>query len=176
MDKNSINVGITGYNTKLGKSISKQFLNIIKLENDIDNIDKCDVFINNFYDGELQKNLFKKVFDLWINENKTIVNIISSSALFKDNHLGSYSTNKKKLKGLIDSTIEENPNKKIRIINIYPWTLSSNKQFDYYNKVDIERVSETIKYAVNLPHEIELRDISIFSTTRDAIFTKNKLF
>lgn len=170
-------VGITGCKTKLGQSISRCFSNFIELDIDITDIEKCDVFINNFYEGKLQESLFKKVFSLWNNkENKTIVNIISSCVFSEENFLGAYGVHKMKLKETIDKTIKLNPNKKVRIINIYPWTLSSNKRFDEYNKVDINKVSNTIKYAVSLPHEIELRDISIYTTTRDAKFEKTKIF
>lgn len=163
-------IGITGIERKLGKAIALSFQDCVGIDEDLSNISNLDVFVNNLAKANLQIKAFDYLSKLWVNENKTIVNIISSVVFQENNSLGSYGDLKIKLNQIVDTFIQNNPNKKLRIINLYPSTLSSNKMFDEFNKIDIRNVAETVAWAVNLPQEIELRNISIYSTSRDSHF------
>ena len=88
-------VGITGHLSGLGKELytripnsvgfdigtsrNKQIVNfdIRKPDPWIDELYKCDVFINNAYDGFHQVDMLGKVFMMWKEEDKLIINISS---------------------------------------------------------------------------------------------------
>lgn len=167
-------VGITGAERKLGAAISSMFNKTVNISN-IEEIGCCDVFINNYAFSNLQEEYFKYVFNLWVNESKTIVNIVSSVVFDEFNTLGSYGEVKKTFHQSIVNTIKINPNKKVRVINIFPSTLSSNKSFDNLNKVDILKIAELVKYVIDLPQEIEVRDITIYPVTLEKNFNVESL-
>lgn len=165
-------VGITGIERKLGQAISSILNGAIDLNLELDNLSSCDVFINNLAKGNLQELNFKKVFELWKNEEKTIVNIISTVVFDETNSLGSYGDSKISFNKIVQDSIKNSPNKLVRVINIYPSTLSSNKEFDSLNKVDIQEIARLLKFLLELPQEIEIREISIYPTVREKKFDK----
>ena len=165
-------VGITGIERKLGRAISSVFEHSIELSEKLENLSSCDVFINNLAKGNIQELNFEKVFNLWKNENKTIINIISTVVFDEGNPLGSYGDVKVNFSKSVQNIIKSSPDKTVRIINIYPSTLSSNKQFDNLNKVDIQEIARLVKILVEFPQEIEIRDVSIYPTTLNKRFEK----
>lgn len=168
-------VGITGIEHKLGKAIAGQFTSVKSIDESLLSISECDVFINNLAKGNLQKILFTSVFNQWVNLNKTIVNIVSTIVFDEFNTLGSYGETKIDLYQTVKESILNNPNKAVRVINIYPSTLSSNKNFDNLNKVDILEIAKLVKAVTNLPQEIEVRDLTVYSTSRDKKFDKTSI-
>ena len=164
-------VGITGIEHKLGREIANQFSNCISINETLEGLSSCDIFVNNLSKSNLQEVLFSAVFKQWQNYPKTIINIISTIVFDEVNTLGSYGESKIRLFNLVKDTILKNPNKAVRIINIYPSTLSSNKLFDNYNKIDIKQIARLVKILVSLPQEIEVRDLTLYSTSRDKKFS-----
>jgi len=168
-------IGITGIERKLGREIANQLLDCITIDESLTGLSECDVFINNLCKGNIQEIYFSSVYNLWSTLPKTIINIISTVVFDEVNTLGSYGESKINLHNLVNDTIAKNPNKAVRIINVYPSTLSSNKHFDNLNKVDIVQIASLIKTVVNLPQELEVRDIRLYPTVRDREFNKTTL-
>lgn len=168
-------VGITGIEHKLGKAIAEQFPKVKSIDESLAGITECDIFVNNLAKGNLQKILYTSVFNQWVDLNKTIVNIVSTIVFDEVNTLGSYGETKIELYKTVKESIFNNPNKSVRVINIYPSTLSSNKNFDNFNKVDIVEIAKLVKTVTELPQEIEVRDLTIYPTSRDKKFYKNSI-
>jgi NADP-dependent 3-hydroxy acid dehydrogenase YdfG len=60
-------------------------------------------------------------------------------------------------------------------MNLYPSTLSTHIGFESLNKLDTENLAKIINYLIKLPQEIEIREMSIYCTTLNREFEKNKL-
>lgn len=165
-------VGITGIDHKLGQALSDIFYSSIPINEDLDGLFACDVFINNLAKVNLQEVFFDKVFNWWLDKPRTIVNIISTVVFDDVNTLSSYGETKINLYNKVKETIKKHPDKLVRVINIYPSTLSSNKSFDYLNKVDIHVLARLIKILVETPQEIEVRDVCIYPTSLHKQFEK----
>lgn len=160
--KNLFELLSTNYEV-IGLSRSNGY-NIVNTDKIISKIDDADIFINNVYKEKYQSELFVKVFDKWKNLDKTIININSSSVYHSGEWAPEYSENKKHLRNTMLNTISKNENKKVRVCNIYPSTISGHSGFDKYNKIDVSHLSKIIKFIIEQPQEIEIREISIYST------------
>lgn len=172
-------IAITGHSRGLGKEIYDRLLvshdilgfsrsNGFDINKPIDILkytDDRDVFINNAYDGIAQSNLFIKLFDLWFDKNKTIININSSSIHQSGAWNPLYTSNKKHLHNVTQSVIDKFPNKKVRIINLNIGTLDSHKGFEEFNKIKGEQIVHTINWCINLPQEIEIQQLTIVPTS-----------
>lgn len=168
-------VGITGIEHKLGHAISKVFYDPVSINENLDGLFDCNVFINNLAKRNFQEIWFEKVFNLWVDKPKTIVNIISSVVFDDVNTLGSYGETKISFYNKVKETLKKHPDKLARVINIYPSTLSSNKQFEYLNKVDIDAIAGLIKVLVEMPQDIEVRDVCIYPTSLNKQFNKKSV-
>jgi NADP-dependent 3-hydroxy acid dehydrogenase YdfG len=71
--------------------------------------------------------------------------------------------------------VRSNIDKRVRVTNLYPSTLSSHIGFETLNKIDIEHVSDIIYWLIMQPIEIEIREMSIYCTTLKKEFEINKL-
>jgi len=171
-------IGITGPKYKLAQEIidyiSKDF-EIVLLEDKIDNIEGCDVFINCLYENRLQEKNLIKAFEMWKDTSRLIINIVSSSVLDKHPWAKSFVENKRRLADTAYDLSSEYPNKKVRVTNIYPFTLSSNKAFDQYNKVENHFIAKTISWLLETPSDQEIRDITVYPSTINAQRKVDKL-
>jgi NADP-dependent 3-hydroxy acid dehydrogenase YdfG len=68
-----------------------------------------------------------------------------------------------------------NIDKKVRVTNLYPSTLSSHIGFEKLNKIDVNYISEIIRWLITQPKEIEIREMSIYCTTLEKEFKVDKL-
>jgi len=164
-------IAVTGTGHSLGKNICEvlgESHTIVHLTGKVetyqdtilDEVKDCDVFVNCGYKDRIQSALFRKVYLDWKYKEKTIVNILTSALMFG-------SPNKKYVDDKLDleklSKEVRCLNKKVRIVNIYPNTLE-NTQINI-EKLSFSQVSEVIKYAIELPHSIELFSLGISKTT-----------
>jgi hypothetical protein len=177
-------ISLTGHTRGLGKDIfdtlNKSFIvkgfsrregwDIKEVDKIIPHINDTDVFINNAYYKNYQSELFLKVFDLWKYTNKFIININSSIAI-DGNSDSEYYHNKVKLKDTINKSLFETPDKTVKIMNLYPSTLSTNYQYKNLNKIDNSYITSLIEWSLNQPFNVELRDVSIYPTIME---NKNK--
>jgi NADP-dependent 3-hydroxy acid dehydrogenase YdfG len=182
-------IGITGHSDGIGNDI---YVNLIKeyeviglsrsngfdiknTDKIIEQLDNCDVFINNAYEQNYQTKLFELIFDRWKFTPKTIINMISSCVYHSSDWSPEYANNKKELKEVSLNTIRNYKNKKVRVINLYPSTLSTHMGFESLNKLDTENLAKIINWLIKQPQEIEIREMSIYSTTLQREFEINKL-
>ena len=73
------------------------------------------------------------------------------------------------------NTIGKYKNKKVRIINLYPSTLSTHTGFESLNKLNTENLAKMINWLIKQPQEIEIREMSIYCTTLEKEFKIDKL-
>ena len=78
-----------------------------------------------------------------------------------------YADNKKDLKEVSLNAIRNYKNKKVRVINLYPSTLSTHMGFKNLNKLDTEHLAKMINWLIKQPQEIEVREMSIYCTTME---------
>ena len=175
-------IAITGHTEDLGKELH----NLLKKENEVigfsrtnnyslENYQKiindssdCDVFINNTYHPQYQQKLFEELFELWKYKEKTIFNILTS-AIFNNGSNDDYRENKLNLQKSSINLINNNHDKKLRVVNLYPNTLEHNKRYAF-NKVKFSEIFDIIKFQLSLPQSLELTHICISRTT----ITNNK--
>jgi NADP-dependent 3-hydroxy acid dehydrogenase YdfG len=86
-----------------------------------------------------------------------------------------YANNKKELKEVSLNAIRNNKNKKVRVINLYPSTLSTHMGFESLNKLDTENLAKMINWLIKQPQEVEIREMSIYCTTVEKEFKIDKL-
>ena len=182
-------IGITGHSDGIGNDI---YVNLIKeydvigmsrsngfdIKNTneiIEQLANCDIFINNAYEKNYQSRLFELVFDKWKFLPKTIINMVSSCVYHASDWNLEYANNKKELKNISLDKIINNRNKKVRVINLYPSTLSTHKQFEDLNKLDTIHIAKIINWLIKQPQEIEIREMSIYCTTIKKEFKVDKL-
>jgi len=182
-------IAITGHSEGIGNDI---YLNLIKeydvigfsrsngfnIKNPdkiIEQLENCDVFINNAYEKNYQTILFKLIFDKWKFLSKTIINMNSSCVYHSSDWAPEYANNKKELKEVSLNTIRNYKNKKVRVINLYPSTLSTHTGFESLNKLDTENLAKIINWLIKQPQEIEIREMSIYCTTLEKEFKIDKL-
>lgn len=127
----------------------------------------CDVFINNAYSGTKQSELFDELFNLWrTDDTKTIVNINSRSK-YDGVRTTLYGADKKHLDHIAQSNVFSDMNKRVRVININPGYVDTDMIPDRakdYNKLTPMKVAETIKWCLDQPQEVEINELSIWST------------
>ncbi len=127
----------------------------------------CDVFINNAYSGTQQSFLFDELFNLWREDNtKTIVNLNSRSK-YDGVRTTLYGADKKHLDHIAQSNVFSDMNKRVRVININPGYVDTDMVPDRakdFNKLTPMQVAETIKWCIDKPQEIEINELSIWST------------
>lgn len=171
-------VSITGHTKGLGDSIFKllstkhQTIGLSKsngydikdVSNIIDIIKDTDVFINNAYFKSYQSEIFENLFELWKDSNKLIININSSIVTEKEiaDDLIEYHSYKTQFKENVSNIISKYDNKRVRVMNIYPSTLSTNYFYSNINKIDNNYIASLIDWAINQRNDIELRDITIY--------------
>jgi len=182
-------IAITGHSDGVGKSIYEKLLkefSVIGLSRtngyDIKNVDEilkqveeCDVFINNAFQQNYQTLLFEKLFYRWKYTTKLIINMNSSCVYESSDWNPTYANIKKDFKEVSMNIIRSNIDKKVRITNLYPSTLSSHTRFEKLNKIDINYISDVILWLVSQPKEVEIREMSIYSTTLEKEFKIDKL-
>jgi hypothetical protein len=182
-------IAITGHTNKLGKEIFDTLkinneiigfsrtngFNINKSEDIINESINCDIFINNTYYKNYQTEIFVKLFNLWKDLPKTIINLNSSCVNHSSEWNPEYAGNKKNLKSNMWDLVTQYPNKKVRVINLYPSTLNSDIGFEQFNKINIKYLSNIIEWVINQPQEIEFREITIYSTSEKKEFKIDKL-
>jgi NADP-dependent 3-hydroxy acid dehydrogenase YdfG len=171
-------VSITGHTKGLGNHIFKSLSenhNVIGLSTSngydikdtdtiIDSIKDSEVFINNAYFKDCQSILFERLFGIWKDTNKLIININSSivNETTIDDNLIEYHSYKSQFKKIVNDTILNNPNKKVRIMNIYPSTLESNYFYSGLNKIDNNYIASLINWVVEQTDNVEMRDVVIY--------------
>lgn len=172
-------IGITGHTDGVGKSIYERLISnfdIIGLSRsngyDIKNIDKiierieeCDVFINNAFQLNYQTLLFQKLFNKWKFSPKLIINMNSSCVYEPSDWNPLYANAKKDFREVSMNMIRSNVDKKVRVTNLYPSTLSSHIGFQNLNKIDIEYVSDIVYWLINQPADVEIREMSVYCTS-----------
>jgi len=138
------------------------------IEDLVQKILPADIFINQAYSNNTkQSDLFYKIFNLWIDKNKTIINIGTSAIFENPNFDPIYVSNKKHLNSLARTLTMKNEYKRVRVININPSTLENNKIFDdSYNKLKFTNLLNIINFIINLPQEVEISDLTIRSTQK----------
>ena len=150
----------------IGLSRSNGF-NIDEVEPIIIVANSCDVFINNAYSGTQQSIIFDRLFQMWRNDDmKTIVNINSRSK-YDGVRTSLYGADKKHLDHIAKSNVFSDMNKRVRVININPGYVDTDmipERAKDYNKLSPEKVAEVIKWCIDQPHEIEINEVSIWST------------
>lgn len=182
-------IAITGHTTGLGKNIYDSLkinynvvgmsrsngYNVTNTHQIIDNILDCDIFINNTYYKQSQTHLLESLFNVWKDLDKTIINLNSSCVYHSSDWAPEYAENKKALRNKMWELVESNPNKKLKIINIYPSTLNSHVGYDEYNKIDINYISKIVEWLILQPKEIEIRELSIYPTVQNSEIKINTL-
>ena len=86
-----------------------------------------------------------------------------------------YANNKKELKEVSLNTISNQKNKKVRVINLYPSTLSTHRGFESLNKLDTENLAKIINWLIKQPQEVEIREMSIYCTTLNREYKVDKI-
>lgn len=173
-------ISLTGHTKGLGKemfdTLTKQYevrglsrsngWNIKDSDKIIDEIKNTDVFINNAYYKDYQSELFIKLFNIWKYTNKFIININSSIVIDKNSD-SEYYHNKVKFKAVVDKLIAETDDKTVKVMNLYPSTLSTNYQYKNLNKIDNSYIISLIEWSLKQPFNVELRDVSIYPSIRE---------
>ncbi len=150
-------VAITGHTSGIGKELYKQFDNIVGFSRsngyditvDIDKIieesKNFDIFINNSYSGFVQTELLFKLFDLWKDQDKLIVNISSNSGDGIKPKVHPYSIHKMAL----DKACEQLSHQKVKckVINIRPgWVDTPMVEAVKATKMDPKELAELIVF------------------------------
>lgn len=174
-------IAITGHSKGIGKAcfdlLSKEHdvvgmsrsngFDINEIKPIIMMTNSCDVFINNAYSGTKQSELFDQLFNLWrTDDTKTIVNINSRSK-YDGVRTSLYGADKKHLDHIAQSNVFSDMNKRVRVININPGYVDTDMvppRAKDYNKLTPETVAEAIKWCLDKPQEIEINELSLWST------------
>ena len=102
---------VYGFSRSNGYDISTDFDSII------DRVKECDVFVNNAYYPVYQTQLLTKVYELWQDRDKTIINISSKQSRVDIEWAQEYINEKRNQNSFVDKTIcKALP----RIMNIQP--------------------------------------------------------
>ena len=138
------------------------------IEDIVNVVEDCDVFLNHAYSKDIkQSDVFYEVFNLWVNQPKTIINFGTSAILEDGAFSPKYVTNKKHLITLAQTLNQSNPHKKVRVVNFNPGTLENNKMFgNDFNKLKFKELFEIVDFILNLDNSIEISDIVIKNTTQ----------
>ena len=177
-------IAITGHSRGLGKALSETLskqhsITGYSRSNNYDISDNAvqekiyqelqdhDVFINNAYSEFVQVELFKRVYDMWHDQdNKTIVNIVSR-AKYGVGNAKHYQRIKKELAHTAMQKILSE-NKKCRVININPGYIRTDMVAHVpatHKMMTPEECAEIIAWTINQPHHIEIAELSCWITT-----------
>lgn len=150
-------VAITGHTSGIGKELYKQFDNIVgfsrsngyDITKDIDKIIKeskdFDVFINNAYSGFMQTELLFKLFDLWKDQDKLIVNISSRASDGIRLKVHPYTIHKTALDKACEQLSYQKT--KCKVINIRPgWVNTPSVKTVDTKKIDPKELAELIVF------------------------------
>lgn len=134
----------------------------------IKQISTANILINHAYSNDTkQSQLLYEMFNLWKDEDKTIVNFGSAAILENATFDPMYVANKKHLNNLSNSLVANSSYKKLRVINFNPSTLENNKIFpENYNKLEFEQLLKILKFIIELPQSVEVSNIVISNTQR----------
>lgn len=170
-------IAISGISSGFGKFVASQLsasneIVRVSLRDSIDSIvnivQTCDVFLNLAYSNDTkQSEVFYKVFQIWKDKEKTIVNF-GTSAIYEGGEFSPlYVANKKHLINLSHTLSNANPYKKVRVININPGTLENNKIFKgKYNHVTFQDLFSVLEFILYFNKNLEISDITIKPVTR----------
>jgi NADP-dependent 3-hydroxy acid dehydrogenase YdfG len=167
-------IAVTGTSSGFGRFLINSLDNSYgvslrdSIEDIVPKILPADIFINQAYSKDTkQSDLFYKVFNLWVDKNKTIINIGTSAIFENPNFDPIYVSNKKHLNSLARTLTMKNEYKRVRVINLNPSTLENNKIFNNsYNKLKFTNLLNIINFIINLPQEVEISDLTIRSTQK----------
>ena len=186
-------IAITGHTKGIGKACAELYERegheIIGLSRsngfDISNVNMCamkivpcDMFINNAYLGTYQSQLFEIICNQWRSQYKTIVNI-GSRAKYDHNRTGSIYP-KTKFHYTYTEYVAYNQgadNKKVRVININPgWVDTDMANLNLApdstkppadKMMTAEYIADMVKWCTDMPHDVEIFDLSLWKTTTD---------
>ncbi len=161
-------VAITGHTNGLGKELYGRFDDVkgFSSSNGYDisenydrakivfELDQFDMFINNAYCHFYQTHLLMEIFDKWIDEDKTIVNIISRAKYDNISKGFLYSASKASLSHL-SHNLRFNTNKKCKIIDINPGLLDSTLP-----SLTNKEMADIVMWCIDQPEHIEIGEIS----------------
>ena len=175
-------IAITGHANGIGAAItdaaSEKGHTIIGFDletgddiNDTDSIIEqakiADVFINNAYAPGAQLLLLQKLFSLWHDDpSKTIINMGSKAKYFPVGHnqLTEYTLEKRMLSEEFQRC-QFYSNKKCRLIGINPgFVETAMTESMNVPKLSPEVVVEAIVWALGMPQEVEIGELSIWTT------------
>lgn len=175
-------IAITGHANGIGRvlasELSKKGHTIIGLDiekgDDIHDTDSivekakdADVFVNNAYAPIAQRILLQKIFEAWREDStKTIINMSSKAKYFPVGHnqLTEYTLEKRMLSEEFQRC-QFYSNKKCRLIGINPGFVETTMTEGMnVPKLSPEVVAEAIMWALDMPQEVEIGELSIWTT------------
>lgn len=170
-------IAISGISGGFGKYAAEQWntshdIVRVNLRDTIDVIlevvKSCDVFLNHAYSNDTkQSEVFFRVFEEWKDSSKTIINFGTSAIHENGGFSPMYVTNKKHLINLSHTLRENNPYKKVRVINFNPGTLENNKKFDdSFNKLEFKDLFNILNFILSLDNTVEISDITVKRTNQ----------
>jgi hypothetical protein len=160
-DNLSIEHDVEGFSRTNGFNIATDTDMIIRA------VKKSDVFVNNAFHGMAQMIILNKLWELWkYDETKTIVNIVSLSKYpgLSSNETG-YSALKAALYHQAFLLMFSDRERRCRMINVNPGyvkTAMTSHVKDNVNMLTPEECAEPIAYAINLPHHVEIGELSLW--------------
>ena len=153
--------GITGHTSGIGKSLFNYFdatgfsrsngYNVNFPENIINNLENCNIFINNAHGGFGQSKMMKAIFDKWKDEkDKHIINIGVTKVNVKTWELvhETYSVEKLAAHAMCDQC--QSLKRECRITNLCLGVVEN-----YKGLITYEQIIETILYIVKNKYEIK---------------------
>jgi NADP-dependent 3-hydroxy acid dehydrogenase YdfG len=175
-------IAITGHASGIGKvlasELSRKGHTVIGLDiekgDDIHDTDSivekakdADVFVNNAYAPIAQRILLQKIFEAWREDStKTIINMSSKAKYFPVGHnqLTEYTLEKRMLSEEFQRC-QFYSNKKCRLIGINPGFVETTMTEGMnVPKLSPEVVAEAIMWALDMPQEVEIGELSIWTT------------
>jgi NADP-dependent 3-hydroxy acid dehydrogenase YdfG len=172
-------VAITGHTRGIGKSLYDHFKhqghevlgfsksNNFDITNEksrneiIENLKNCNIFINNAYALDAQKQLLNDAIELWEGTTNTIINIDSKSTLMKTipNYMAKYVQDKNQQKEIIKNRIFK---ARPYIINFTVGLVDTemSKEFDS-KKIDPDNLAKFIYTLLEFKSTIAVQDILV---------------
>lgn len=180
-------VAITGHSRGIGAAVAKRFsekdntevigfsrsngfdlTNNIHRKFAIEEIEECDVFVNNFFYQDIQLILLQQIFDSWLGEkDKYIINISSSSTYYVDivdlksqPHMYAYAKQKQKVDSLIRKLHLQTQHSWPIIFNIRPGYVDTDMVKHVKDpKMNTEAAADAIMYAFDSKDKFIIKDI-----------------
>jgi len=172
-------IAITGHSSGIGKAIADAYPLVVgfsrgngydisdpkTIDRILEEIDDCDVFVNNAHSGNAQLQIFQKLLKKWRDDNtKTIVNINSKTIYNKPNNR-QYTTEKKFLRSAAIDAIND-IERKCRVININVGYVTTSRVSHLIGKQPMlfpEEIATMIKWCIDKPLNIEVGELSVWS-------------